>query len=176
MERYRRQIVPRLMKEFGYRNLLQAPKVTKVVVNMGVGAATQDPKFVDLAVAELARITGQRPLITRAKKAISNFKIKRHQAIGCKVTLRGARMYEFLDRLLNVAMPRIRDFRGASPSAFDGHGNYTLGLSEQVIFPEVDPDMVQRVQGMDVTVCTTAASTAAARALLTHLGMPFAKL
>ena len=175
MERYRREIVPRLLQAFRYTNPLQAPRLTKVVVNMGVGAATQDPKVLDVAVAELARITGQRPVITRAKRSISNFKIKRHQAIGCKVTLRGARMYEFLDRLLNVAMPRIRDFRGVSPSAFDGHGNYTLGLSEQAIFPEVDPDKVQRVQGMDVTLCTTAASVEEARALLTHLGMPFAK-
>lgn len=174
-ERYRREIVPKLMQEFHYANALQAPRLTKVVVNMGVGVATQDPKFLDLAAAELALITGQRPLITRAKKAISNFKIKKDQAIGCKVTLRGARMYEFLDRLLNVAMPRIRDFRGVSPNAFDGSGNYTLGIAEQVIFSEIDPDKVQRVQGMDVTLCLTAVSKAEAFALLTHLGMPFQK-
>ena len=175
LERYRRDITPQLAKEFQYDNLLQAPRVTKVVINMGVGAATQDPKFLDLAVAELAQITGQRPAITRSKKAISNFKIKKDQAIGCKVTLRGARMYEFLDRLLNVAMPRIRDFRGVSQTAFDGGGNYTLGLSEQVIFPEVDPDKIQRVQGMDITICTTARTTPEARALLKHLGMPFTR-
>ncbi|MBI4228038.1 MAG: 50S ribosomal protein L5 [Candidatus Omnitrophica bacterium] len=175
LERYRREMVPALMKTFGRDNPYQVPRVTKVVVNMGVGAATQDPKFLDLAAAELAQITGQRPLITRSKKAISNFKIKQHQPIGCKVTLRGARMYEFLDRLLNVAMPRIRDFRGVSTTAFDRGGNYTFGLAEQVIFPEVDADKMQRVQGMDVTICTTARTTDEARALLAALGMPFAK-
>lgn len=175
LERYRRQIVPQLAKDFSYRNALQAPRVAKVVINMGVGAATQDPKFLDAAAAELALITGQRPVITRAKKAISNFKIKKHQAIGCKVTLRGARMYEFLDRLLNVAMPRIRDFRGLSMTAFDGQGNYTFGIAEQTIFPEVEPDKIQRVQGMDVTVCTTARSRDEAHALLKSLGVPFTK-
>ena len=174
-ERYRREIVPALTKQFGYTNALQAPRVTKVVLNMGVGAVTQDPKFLDLAAQELGLITGQRPLMTRAKKAISNFKIRKDQAIGCKVTLRGALMYEFLDRLLNVAMPRIRDFRGVSPKSFDGQGNYTFGLAEQVIFPEINPDKIQRVQGMDVTICTTARTTDEARTLLTALGMPFAK-
>jgi len=173
--RYRQEIVPKLMQDFKYTNAMQAPRVTKVVVNMGVGAATQDPKFLDLAVAELGKITGQRPLITKSKKAISNFKIRQGQAIGCKVTLHGARMYEFLDRLLNVAMPRIRDFRGVSPTAFDQQGNYTLGISEQVIFAEIDADKIQRVQGMDITVCTTARTVDEARALLTYLGMPFQK-
>jgi len=175
-ERYRREIVPALTKQFGYTNTLQAPRVTKVVLNMGVGAVTQDPKFLDLAAQELGLITGQRPLITRAKKAISNFKIKKDQPIGCKVTLRGALMYEFLDRLLNVAMPRIRDFRGVSPKSFDGQGNYTFGVADQVIFPEINPDKIQRVQGMDVTICTTARTTDEARALLTALGMPFVKV
>lgn len=175
LERYRREIAPRLMTQFQYTNRLQAPRLTKVVVNMGVGAATQDPKFLDTAAHELALITGQRPVITRAKKAISNFKIKTHQPIGCKVTLRGARMYEFLDRLLNVAMPRIRDFRGVAPTAFDQAGNYTVGLSEQVIFPEINPDTVRRVQGMDVTICTTAGSREPAYELLRQFGMPFAK-
>ena len=174
-ERYRREIVPALTKQFGYTNAFQAPRVTKVVLNMGVGAVTQDPKFLDLAAQELGLITGQRPLMTRAKKAISNFKIRKDQAIGCKVTLRGALMYEFLDRLLNIAMPRIRDFRGVSPKSFDGQGNYTFGLAEQVIFPEINPDKIQRVQGMDVTICTTARTTDEARTLLTALGMPFAK-
>ncbi len=175
LERYRREILPALMQEFRHANAYEVPRVTKVVLNMGVGAATQDPKFLDLAVAELAQITGQRPVITRAKKAISNFKIKKDQAIGCKVTLRGARMYEFLDRLLNIAMPRIRDFRGVSPSAFDRGGNYTFGISEQAIFPEVDPDKVQRAQGMDITMCTTARTVDEARALLKAFGLPFAK-
>ena len=175
LERYRRDLVPQLVKDMGFQNTMEVPRLTKVVVNMGVGAATQDPKFLDLAANELAQITGQRPVITRAKKAISNFKIKKNQPIGCKVTLRGAMMYEFLDRLLNVAMPRIRDFRGVSNTAFDGQGNYTLGLSEQVIFPEVDPDKIQRVQGMDVTICTTARTKEQAQALLKHLGMPFAR-
>lgn len=175
LERYRRQIVPTLMQQFRYRNTLQAPRLTKVVVNMGVSAATQDPKFLDLAAAELAQITGQRPVITRAKKAISNFKIKKDQPIGCKVTLRGAMMYEFLDRLLNVAMPRIRDFRGVPTTSFDQGGNYTLGVAEQAIFPEINPDKIQRLQGMDITVCTTARSRDEAQALLAQFGMPFAK-
>lgn len=175
LARYRQEVRPALMQAFHLANPYQAPRVTKVVVNMGVGAATQDPKFLDLAVAELAQITGQRPLITKSRKAISNFKVKQHQAIGCKVTLRGARMYEFLDRLLNVAMPRIRDFRGVSSTAFDQGGNYTFGISEQVIFPEVNADKVQRVQGMDITICTTARTTDEARALLKALGLPFAK-
>lgn len=175
LERYRREILPALMQEFRRANPYQVPRATKVVVNMGVGAATQDPKFLDLAAAELAQITGQRPLITRSKKAISNFKVKQGQAIGCKVTLRGARMYEFLDRLLNVAMPRIRDFRGVSPTAFDRGGNYTFGIPEQGIFPEVDADKVQRAQGMDITICTTARTVDEARALLTAFGLPFAK-
>lgn len=173
LARYRSEMVPALMQRFQYKNPFQAPRVRKVVVNMGVGAATQDPKHLDAAVAELALITGQHPIVTRAKKSISNFKIKRGQAIGCKVTLRGPRMYEFLDRLLCVAMPRIRDFRGVSPTAFDAQGNYTMGISEQVIFPEIDPDKVSRAQGMDVTICMTAKSRDEAHALLQHLGMPF---
>lgn len=175
LERYRRQILPALMQEFRHANPYDVPRVTKVVINMGVGAAAQDPKFLDLAIAQLTQIAGQRPVTTRAKKAISNFKIRKDQAIGCKVTLRGARMYEFLDRLLNVAMPRIRDFRGVSPTAFDRGGNYTFGIAEQAIFPEVDPDTVQRAQGMDITLCTTAKTVGQARALLTSFGLPFAK-
>ena len=173
LDRYRSTIAPELTKQFGYKNALQAPRVTKVVVNMGVGAATDDAKHLDQALEELAQITGQRPMVTRAKKAVSNFKVKKDQAIGCKVTLRRKMMYEFLDRLLNVAMPRIRDFRGVRLGAFDQGGNYSLGISEQVIFSEIDPDKVSRVQGMDVTICTTAKSKEESLALLKALGMPF---
>lgn len=172
-ERYRQEVVTRLSEEFGYGNVHQVPKVEKVVVNMGVGAATQNPKLLEKAVEELTAITGQKPLVRRARKSIANFKLRQGQAIGAKVTLRGDRMWEFLDRLLTVALPRVRDFKGVSPKAFDGRGNYTLGIREQIIFPEVNYDAVEKISGLNVTVCTTAKSDAEGKALLAHLGMPF---
>ena len=173
LSRYRTEVVQALMKRFGYKSPLQVPRLTKIVINMGVGQGAQDVKIVEQAAQELGLIVGQRPVITRAKVAISNFKIKEGQPIGVKVTLRRARMYEFMDRLINVAMPRIRDFRGVDPNGFDQGGNYALGLSEQLIFPEIDYDKVTRVQGMDVVFCTTAGSRDEAKELLKLLGMPF---
>jgi large subunit ribosomal protein L5 len=172
-ERYREEVVTRLSEEFGYRNIHQVPRIEKVVVNMGVGAATQNPKLVEKATEELASITGQKPIVRKARKSIANFKLRQGQAIGAMVTLRGERMWEFLDRLLTVALPRVRDFKGVSPKAFDGRGNYTLGIREQIIFPEVDYDSVEKISGLNVTVCTTARSDAEGKALLGHLGMPF---
>lgn len=172
-ERYRAEIVGRLSEEFGYRNVHQVPRVEKVVVNMGVGAATQNPKLVEKATDELASITGQKPIVRKARKSIANFKLRQGQPIGAMVTLRGERMWEFLDRLLTVALPRVRDFKGVSPKAFDGRGNYTLGIREQIIFPEVNYDSVEKITGLNVTVCTTARSDAEGKALLGHLGMPF---
>jgi large subunit ribosomal protein L5 len=172
-ERYRQEVVGKLSSEFGYKNVHQVPKVEKVVVNMGVGAATQNAKLLEKAVEELAAITGQKPLVRRARKSIANFKLRQGQAIGAMVTLRGDRMWEFLDRLLTVALPRVRDFKGVSPKAFDGRGNYTLGIREQIIFPEVNYDAVEKIAGLNVTVCTTARSDAEGKALLGHLGMPF---
>jgi large subunit ribosomal protein L5 len=172
-ERYRREVMPRLSEEFGYTNLHQVPTLVKIVVNMGVGEATQNAKLMERATDELAAITGQKAVVRRAKKSVSNFKLREGQAIGATVTLRGSRMWEFLDRLVNVALPRVRDFKGVSPKAFDGRGNYTLGIREQIIFPEVDYDKVERITGMNVTVCTTAATDAEGKALLQHLGMPF---
>jgi large subunit ribosomal protein L5 len=163
----------RLQEEFGYTNVMQVPRVEKVVVNIGLGEATTNPKLLERAMEELAQITGQKPVLRRAKKSVSNFKLREGQAIGCSVTLRGARQWEFLDRLLNVALPRVRDFSGVSPKAFDGRGNYTLGVKEQTIFPEVDYDKVEKVTGMNVTVVTTANTDAEAKSLLTHLGVPF---
>lgn len=162
-----------MMKRFGYKNVMQVPRVEKVVINMGVGDATQNPKLLDSAVRELAMISGQQPVVTRARKSISGFKVREGMAIGCKVTLRGERMYHFLDRLFNIALPRVRDFRGVDPNAFDGRGNYTLGLREQLVFPEVDYDMVEKVRGMDITIVTTARTDEEARELLRLLGMPF---
>ena len=173
LERYRKEVVPRLSEEFGYRNVHQVPRLEKVVVNMGVGAATQNPKLLEKAVEELAAITGQKPLVRRARKSIANFKLRQGQAIGAMVTLRGDRMWEFLDRLMTVALPRVRDFKGVSSKAFDGRGNYTLGIREQIIFPEVNYDAVERITGLNVTVCTTARNDAEGKALLAHLGMPF---
>ncbi|HTF35761.1 MAG TPA: 50S ribosomal protein L5 [Myxococcota bacterium] len=172
-ERYRKEIAPKLSQEFGYKNSHQVPRVEKVVVNIGLGQATQNAKLLEKAAEELAAIAGQKPLVRKARKSIANFKLREGQAIGCMVTLRGDRMWEFLDRLVNVALPRVRDFKGVSPKAFDGRGNYTLGLREQIIFPEIDYDKVERTTGMNVTVCTTAETDAEGRALLTHLGMPF---
>ena len=174
-DRFRQNIVPSLRDEFGYGNPHQIPTLSKVVVNMGLGEATQNSKIVDRATEELGLITGQKPVIRKATKSVSNFKLREGQAIGCSVTLRGDRMWEFVDRLMTVALPRVRDFGGVSPKAFDGRGNYTLGVKDQTIFPEVDYDAVERVTGMNVTFVTTAKSDAEGRALLTHLGMPFRK-
>jgi len=172
-ERYRSAVVPALMKERGYRNPHQVPRIEKVVVNMGLGEAKDNAKVLDHAAADLRAIVGQKPVITKAKKSIAAFKLRTGMSIGAKVTLRGARMYEFFDRLVNVALPRVRDFKGVSPKSFDGRGNYALGLREQVIFPEIVLDKIDKVRGMDVIVCTTAGSDEEAKALLTHLGMPF---
>jgi large subunit ribosomal protein L5 len=172
-ERYRQDIIPKLSQEFGYDNVHRVPRLDKVVVNIGLGEATQNAKLLDKASEELAAITGQKPLIRKARKSIANFKLRENQNIGCMVTLRGDRMWEFLDRLMNIALPRVRDFKGVSQKGFDGRGNYTLGLKEQIIFPEIDYDKVDRVTGMNVTVVTTARTDAEGRALLAHLGMPF---
>lgn len=174
-ESYRNEVMPALMKQFGYTSPMAAPRVVKVVVNMGVGEAIQDGKLMDAAVDELAGITAQKPGVTRARKSISNFKLRQGMAIGCCVTLRGRRMFEFLDRLMNLALPRVRDFRGVSPRAFDGRGNYTLGIRDQLIFPEVNYAKVQKVKGMNVCIVTTAKTDEEARALLAGLGMPFRK-
>ena len=175
LERYKSQVVPKLREEFGYKNVHQVPNLVKTVVNIGLGEATQNPKLMERAVEELALITGQKPTVRRAKQSVSNFKLREGQAIGCAVTLRRERQWEFLDRLMTVEDPRVRDFKGVSPRAFDGRGNYTLGLKEQIIFPEIEYDSVERVTGMNVTVVTTASSDAEAKALLAHLGMPFRK-
>ncbi|MDP2871961.1 MAG: 50S ribosomal protein L5 [Bacillota bacterium] len=172
-ERYRTEAVPALMKQFEYRNIMQVPKIEKVVVNMGVGDAIQNPKALDNAVAELSQITGQRPVITQAKRSIAAFKVRTGMKIGCKVTLRGERMYSFLDRLVNVALPRVRDFRGVGARAFDGRGNYTLGIKEQLIFPEINYEKVEKIRGMDVVIVTTARTDEEGRGLLAALGMPF---
>lgn len=170
---YHSQIVPTLMKEHGYENVFQVPRLEKIVLNMGLGEAIVNPKILDSAAAEIAAITGQKPVITRAKKAIANFKLREGVPIGCMVTLRGDRMYEFLDRLVNVALPRVRDFKGVSDKAFDGRGNYSLGIREQIIFPEVDLDKVDKVKGMTINLCTTAKTDDDARLLLRAFGMPF---
>ncbi len=175
LERYRSQIAPEMMKVFNYKNKMEAPRLSKIVINIGLGEAVQEIKFLETAVNELALITGQRPVITKAKKAIANFKIRKGSAVGCKVTLRRARMYEFLDRMIAVSIPRIRDFRGLSPNSFDKGGNYAFGLDEQLIFPEVDVDKVTKVHGMDIIICTTAKTRDEAYELLRLMGMPFAK-
>ena len=173
LEKYRNEIIPQMMEKFNFKNKLQVPCLEKIVINMGVGQAASDSKIIEGTMGELALITGQKPIITRAKKAISNFKLKKGMPVGLKVTLRGARMYEFFDRFINVALPRIRDFRGISSNSFDKNGNYSIGLNEQTIFPEIDIDKVQRNQGMDVTICTTAKSKEDAYKLLKLFGMPF---
>ena len=170
---YRNQVVPALMKEFGYKNLMQVPRLERVVLNVGMGEAIQNVKLLESAATELAVISGQKPIVTRAKKAIAGFKLRQGMPIGAKVTLRSDRMYEFLDRLVSIALPRIRDFRGVSPKAFDGRGNYTLGLKEQLIFPEIKYDSVASIHGMDITIVTTARTNDEGKALLRHLGMPF---
>ncbi|MBP1635694.1 MAG: rplE [Acidobacteria bacterium] len=172
-EKYLKDVVPALRKEFGYANVMAIPKVEKVVVNMGLGEATQNVKLVDAGADELGRITGQRPVTTRAKKSIAAFKVRQGMPVGTMVTLRGERMYEFLDRLLNIALPRVRDFKGVSPKGFDGRGNYTLGLRDQLLFPEIDYMKVDKARGMNVSVVTTAKTNEEARRLLQLLGMPF---
>lgn len=173
LERYRNEVVPALMERFGYKNVMEVPKVEKVVVNIGLGEALQNAKALEYASRDLVLITGQKPAVTRARKSIAAFKLRKGAPIGLKVTLRGRRMYDFLDRLFNVALPRVRDFRGVSPDSFDGRGNYTLGIREQIIFPEVDYDQIDRVRGMEITIVTTAETDEEARELLRLLGMPF---
>ncbi|MCL6518629.1 MAG: 50S ribosomal protein L5 [Armatimonadetes bacterium] len=172
-EYYKKEVVPAMMKQFGYKNIMEVPRIEKIVINMGVGQAVQEPKLLDGAVQDLSLITGQRPVVTKAKKSIANFKIRAGMRIGAKVTLRGDRMYEFLDRLLNVVLPRVRDFGGVSPDSFDGRGNFALGLKEQLVFPEIDYDKVDKVRGMDIIIVTTAKTDEEARALLKLMGMPF---
>jgi len=172
-EIYRTQVIPALMKEFGYKNPMQVPKMERVVLNVGMGEAIQNVKLLEGAVSELGVITGQRAVVTKAKKAIAGFKLRQGMPIGAKVTLRGDRMYEFFDRLVTLALPRIRDFRGVSPKAFDGRGNYTLGVKEQLIFPEIHYDSVASIHGMDITIVTTAPTNDEGKALLKHMGMPF---
>ena len=173
LERYRGEIVSKLTEEFGFSNVHQVPRLEKIVVNMGVGEAAANPKLLEKAAEELGLITGQKPAIRKARKSIANFKLRAGQAIGCTATLRGVRMWEFFDRLVNVSLPRVRDFKGLSPKAFDGRGNYSLGIREQIIFPEVDYDKVEHITGLNITLCTSAANDAEGKALLTHLGMPF---
>jgi large subunit ribosomal protein L5 len=172
-ERFEKELRPALVKELGLKNPMQAPRVEKVVVNMGLGEAIQNGKILDASIEQLAAITGQKPVVTKARKSIANFKLRQGQSIGAMVTLRGNRAYEFLDRLLNVALPRVRDFRGVSPKAFDGKGNYTLGVKEQIIFPEINYDRVEKIKGLNITVVTTARNDEEGRVLLRHLGMPF---
>jgi large subunit ribosomal protein L5 len=172
-ERYRAEVAPALMRELGYSNLMAVPRLEKIVLNMGVGEAVQNPKLIESAVEELTAIAGQKPVVTRAKKAISNFKLREGMPIGAMVTLRGQRMYEFLDRLVSVALPRVRDFKGVPDRSFDGRGNYSLGLREQVIFPEINIDKVDKIKGLTIVICTTARTDAEGKALLRGLGIPF---
>ncbi|MCX5749411.1 MAG: 50S ribosomal protein L5 [Candidatus Saganbacteria bacterium] len=171
--KYEKEIKAAMKKEFNYKNDHEIPRVVKVVVNRGVGEAVQNPKALDIASNELAQITGQKPLITKAKKSIAVFKVRAKQPVGCKVTLRGSRMYQFLDKLINLSLPRIRDFKGVPPKSFDGKGNYTLGITEQLIFPEIDYDKVDKTRGMDITICTSAKTDDEARSLLKYFGVPY---
>jgi len=172
-ERFEKELRPALMKELGFTNPMQAPHLEKIVVNMGLGEAISNGKIIDASVAQLAAITGQKPVVTKSRKSIANFKLRQGQSIGAMVTLRGDRAYEFFDRLVSIALPRVRDFKGVSPKAFDGKGNYTLGIREQIIFPEINYDQVEKIKGLNVTVVTTARNDEEGRALLRHLGMPF---
>lgn len=174
-EKFEKEIIPALMKSRGYKNIWQVPRLVKIVINRGVGEARENPKAIDISAAELAAITGQKPLVTKSKKAISAFKLKANIPIGLKVTLRGKRMYEFANKLINICLPKIRDFKGVNPKSFDGRGNYTLGIREQLIFPEVDYDKVDRIRGMDITFVTSAKKDEEAKLLLEMLGMPFRK-
>lgn len=175
MERYRSEVVPAMQREYGYGNVMQVPRVAKIVVNIGLGEALQNAKALDAATKDLTTVTGQKPIVTRAKKSIATFRLRAGNPIGLKVTMRGKRMYDFLDRLFNIAMPRVRDFRGISPDAFDGRGSYTLGLREQLVWPEIDYDAVDKVRGMEITIVTTAGTDDEARSMLQLMGMPFAK-
>lgn len=174
-EKYIKEVTPALMSKFNYKSVMEVPKLNKIVINMGVGDAVANAKALDIAVEELATITGQKPVVTRAKKSIAGFRLREGMPIGAKVTLRGTRMYEFLDKLVSVSLPRVRDFRGISKKAFDGRGNYTLGIKEQLIFPEIDYDKVSKVRGMDIVIVTTANTDEESRELLTQFGMPFQK-
>ena len=174
-QKYNEVVVPNLMKKFNYKSVMEVPYVDKIVINMGIGEAISNPKVLDDAVAELAQITGQAPVVTKAKKSIANFKVREGMPIGCKVTLRKEKMYDFLDKLMNISLPRVRDFRGVSDTSFDGRGNYTLGIKEQLIFPEINYDKVNKVRGMDIVIVTTANTDEEGRELLKGLGMPFAK-
>ena len=174
-EQYQNEIVDAMIKKFGYKNIMEVPKLDKVVINMGVGEAKDNHKVLESAVADLEKIAGQKAVLTKAKKSVANFKLREGMAIGCKVTLRGEKMYEFIDRLINLALPRVRDFRGVNPNAFDGRGNYALGIKEQLIFPEIEYDNVDKVRGMDVIFVTTAKTDEEARELLTQFNMPFTK-
>ncbi len=174
-EQYQTEVLPSLVKQFNYTSVMQAPRLEKIVVNMGVGEAISNAKFLEDAVNDLTIITGQKPIITKAKKSIANFKLREEMPIGCKVTLRGEKMYDFLEKIIKVALPRVRDFRGISASSFDGRGNYTFGLKEQIIFPEIDYDKINKVRGMDITIVTTAESDQEGYALLKEFGMPFKK-
>lgn len=174
-EKYKNEVVPALLEKFKYDNIMEVPKLEKIVLNMGIGDARENPKSLESAVEEMTVITGQKPIVTKARKSVSNFKIREGMPVGCKVTLRGERMYDFLDKLMNIALPRVRDFRGVSPTSFDGRGNYSMGVKEQLIFPEVEYDKVDKIRGMDIIVVTTAKSDEEAKELLTLLGMPFRK-
>ena len=174
-EQYQNEIIDAMIKKFGYKNIMEVPKLDKVVINMGVGEAKDNAKLLDAAIADMEKITGQKAVVCKAKKSVANFKIREGMPIGCKVTLRGEKMYEFVDRLVNLALPRVRDFRGVNPNAFDGRGNYALGIKEQLIFPEIEYDKVDKVRGMDIIFVTTANTDEEARELLTQFNMPFAK-
>jgi large subunit ribosomal protein L5 len=174
-ERYRKEVAPALFKERHYKNVMQVPRISKVVVNIGVGEALDNAKALDAAVSDLIKITGQKPIITKARKSIANFKLREGRAIGVKVTLRGGRMWSFIDRLVNIALPRVRDFRGISPDSFDGRGNYTLGLREQLVFPEIEYDKIDKLRGLEISIVTTAKNDDEARQMLQMLGMPFRK-
>ena len=174
-EQYQNEIVDAMIKKFGYKNIMEVPKLDKVVINMGVGEAKDNAKLLESAIADMEKIAGQKAVVTRAKNSVANFKIREGMPIGCKVTLRGEKMYEFVDRLINLSLPRVRDFRGVNPNAFDGRGNYALGIKEQLIFPEIEYDKIDKVRGMDVIFVTTAKTDEEARELLTQLNMPFAK-
>ena len=174
-EQYQNEIVDALIKKFGYKNIMEVPKLDKVVINMGVGEAKDNAKLLDAAIADMEKITGQKAVVCKAKKSVANFKLREGMAIGCKVTLRGEKMYEFVDRLINLALPRVRDFRGVNPNAFDGRGNYALGIKEQLIFPEIEYDKIDRVRGMDIIFVTTAKTDEEARELLGQFGMPYTK-
>ena len=174
-EKYMKEVAPALMEKFGYKNVMEIPKLDKIVINMGIGDARENPKGLEKAVEEMEIISGQKPVITRARKSVANFKLREGMSIGCKVTLRGEKMYEFADRLINLALPRVRDFRGVNPNAFDGRGNYALGIKEQLIFPEIEYDKVDKVRGMDIIFVTTAQTDEEARELLAQFGMPFKK-